>query len=192
MNLRERASLVDTVGSALSRGEHTLTILPQLIRKLLVEEAWQEFETKMGKHVSYTQFDEFVITPPLAGLGASVDLIEKIVRDDPETLLLFRKALKRPVGRPEKTVDIINGLERPTGTSQAYALQRLEQERPDLLERVKCGELSPHKAMREAGFRKPRIAVNLDDPESAAKTLLTHSSPEFIEELKRLLEKGVL
>jgi hypothetical protein len=76
--------------------------------------------------------------------------------------LIARKILdadrqnRRPPGRP-KTVDIehrnINGF-RPTGTSAAAALRRLERQRPDLLDRVLAGALSAHSAMIEAGFRK--------------------------------------
>jgi hypothetical protein len=186
MNLKERADLVDTVGSALSRGEHTLTVLPDLIRQLLEEEAWREFETKMGKHVTYERFEDFVTMPPLAGLGVSVSLVERIVKDDPETLTLLYKALKWPIGKHHHD----NIMMMNQGTSVSYALRRLEQERPDLLQKVKSRDLSPHKAMREAGFRTSRISVNLDDPQSAAKTLLTHASPAFLEELKRMLAEA--
>jgi hypothetical protein len=49
----------------------------------------------------------------------------------------------------------VNG-SRPTGNSAAAALRRLERQRPDLLDRVLAGELSPHAAMITAGFRKGR------------------------------------
>ena len=62
MNLRERAGLIATVSSALSRGEHTLTVLPDLLKQLLEEGAWREFETKLGKHVTYDRFEDFVVT----------------------------------------------------------------------------------------------------------------------------------
>jgi hypothetical protein len=43
---------------------------------------------------------------------------------------------------------------RPTGTSRAYALRRLREQRPDIHARVLAGEISPHAGMVEAGFRK--------------------------------------
>jgi hypothetical protein len=59
-----------------------------------------------------------------------VTLIRKILDAD--------RQKRRPPGRP-KTVDNtegdING-SRPTGTSAAAALRRLERQRPDLLDRV--------------------------------------------------------
>jgi hypothetical protein len=76
----------------------------------------------------------------------------------------------------------------PQGNSKAYALQKLSDEgQIELLDQVKTGKISANAAMNKAGYRRPRVAVYLDDPESAAKTLLTHASPEFIEELKQLL-----
>lgn len=196
MNLKERADLVDTVGSALSRGEHTLTVLPDLIRQLLEEGAWREFETRMGKYVTYDRFEDFIVTPPLAGLGTSLNLVKRVVADDPVTLDLLDQALQRPSGgnhHGHDTLDTVynihsdSDIERPSGTSTERAIRMLREHRPDLLDRVKSREISPHKAMREAGFRKSRIAINLDSPESAAKTLLTHASPEFLDELRRLL-----
>jgi hypothetical protein len=85
-------------------------------------------------------------------------------RQTPKTVVWIRKVLdadrqnRRPPGRP-KNVDNghrdVNGF-RPTGNSAAAALRRLERQRPDLLDRVLAGELSPHAAMLAAGFRKRR------------------------------------
>ena len=47
------------------------------------------------------------------------------------------------------------------GTSTAYTLARLDRDRPDLLERVKSGELSAHAAAIEAGFRKRPTGIQL-------------------------------
>lgn len=189
MNLKERADLVDTVGTALTRGEHTLTVLPDLIKRLLQEDAWRDFETKMGKRVTYTRFEDFVVAKPLAGLGANIALIERIVKDDPETLLLLRKVLKRQGERTDLDSDFhdnIMEVHQPYGTSQSYALQRLEQDRPDLLEQVKAGNLTPHGAMVKAGFRRRVYSVNLDSPQSA-HTLIEKASPAFLDELRKLL-----
>lgn len=48
----------------------------------------------------------------------------------------------------------INTSGRPTGTSRAYALRRLREQRLDIHARVLAGEISPHAGMVEAGFRK--------------------------------------
>ena len=84
----------------------------------------------------------------------------------PKSILVMRKTLdedrqqRRPPGRP-KNVDngtgVINGFSRPTGTSAAAALRRLERHRPDILNRVLAGEMSPHGGMAAAGFRRKRV-----------------------------------
>lgn len=187
MNLKERAHLVDAVGSALSRGEHTLTVVPKLILQLLEEDAWREFETKMGRHVTYDHFVDFVTTPPLAGLGANVDILRRIVGDEQPTRDLLEQALGHPVGRPENHNNGTNPS--PQGKSVASALRRLCKDRPDLHARVMAGELSANKAMVEAGFRPRRASVNLDSPKSAAM-LIAKVSPELKEELRKLLNSS--
>jgi hypothetical protein len=86
----------------------------------------------------------------------------------PKAVLIVRKRLdgdrrnRRPPGRPpSETVYNDNaGIHsfggRPSGTSAAAALRRLERQRPDLLDKVLTGEMSAHAAAIEAGFRKPR------------------------------------
>jgi hypothetical protein len=58
-----------------------------------------------------------------------------------------RRSPKPPPPGTTKNLDNtegdINGF-RPTGTSAAAALRRLERQRPDLLDQVLAGEISPH------------------------------------------------
>ncbi len=106
---------------------------------------------------------------------------DRLIGKDEDLRTDFYAALRRPDGRPEKTVDNINSLSRPSGTSKAYALQKLSDEgQVELLGQVKARKISSNEAMKRAGYRKPKISIRLDNPVSAAKTLLTHASPEFL------------
>jgi hypothetical protein len=67
---------------------------------------------------------------------------------------------------------------RPTGTSADAALRRLRKQRPDLHAQVLAGQLSPHAAAVEAGFRRRRISVPADDPERAVAALARHFSAD--------------
>ena len=75
------------------------------------------------------------------------------------------------------------------GTDPTYALARLKRDRPDLLERVKSGELSPHAAAVEAGFRKKTFTIPAD-PQKAAAALRRHFDDAqwelFLEEIEAL------
>lgn len=75
------------------------------------------------------------------------------------------------------------------GTSVSYALRCLERgvrnrgpARPDLLERVKSGDLSPNAAMVAAGFRDKAITIPAD-PSQAARRLLLHFQGEALNAL---------
>src|SRR4249920_290897 len=85
---------VNALRSALAEGQHGLGTVPNLLKGVLANESWREFVTKMGEHVEHKRFADFVTTPPLAGLGSNVDLVERIVADDDEAVKLLRKTLK--------------------------------------------------------------------------------------------------
>ena len=57
----------------------------------------------------------------------------------------------------------------------------------DLYQQVMDKKLSPHAAMVKAGFRKRKIAVALDDPQSAVDTIRKHMTPENLARLIQLL-----
>lgn len=69
-------------------------------------------------------------------MGAGIEMVRKIIRDDPEALSLFDAATVGKPGRPSKSNrDIItNSTEPERGTSRQYALRRLRKDRPDLHE----------------------------------------------------------
>ena len=76
--------------------------------------------------------------------------------------------------------------EAPTGTSVSYAVRRLSKARPDLYERVKAGEISAHRGMVLAGFKRRQVAIPID-PGAAARLILQHFTAEEVAELMRLL-----
>jgi hypothetical protein len=105
----------------------------------------------------------FVATAPLEGLGASVQLLNNLCRDDAEALDEIDKAIARPVGtnqHSEQEVDNVNGLERPVGNSRDAALRRLRKDRADLLGRVKAGESGGSRS------REPTLATSLSRGET--------------------------
>lgn len=76
---------------------------------------------------------------------------------------------------------------RPEGNSQAKALRRLRKDRPDLHQRVINEELSPHAAMREAGFRLHTFTVRATTPEVIAGTLRRQLDPDVLQQIAKLL-----
>lgn len=72
------------------------------------------------------------------------------------------------------------------GNDPTYACRRLLRDRPDLFERVDAGELSPHAAAIEAGFRKRTDNLPRDPVKWAAKAFKVFSKEERAQ-LKKLL-----
>jgi hypothetical protein len=183
--LRQNASLVESLGSALRSGDHGLTTVPPLLKRVLVEESWRCFLTQRGDLVEYDRFADFVVTPPLKGIGGTVELVKRIVASDPETADLLDRELQRAPGRPE-SVDIVNE-KRPTGNARDAALRRLRKDAPELHAEVLAGHLTAHAAMVKAGFRHRTISVPVDQPVSAADALRKHMSADDLRELVLLL-----
>jgi hypothetical protein len=186
--LRARGSDVAMLSDALRRGGSALESVPHQIKQILADGTWQCFATKLGKEVHHEWFAEFVVTPPLAGLGADVALVRRLVADDVETLDLLDQALQRPNHRPV-SIDNSNTYRdpKPTGTSKDYGLRKLRKDAPELHAEVLAGKLTAHAAMVKAGFRPPTFTVRADNPRSVAAALRRRLDAEQLAEVARLL-----
>jgi hypothetical protein len=178
--------LVDHVGSAIHHGTESLEVIPKLLRQLLEAEAWREFRTKLGDDVRHERFAEFVATPPLKGLGTTIEFVRQLIAKDPVALDLLDQATQNRHGGDHSNVDNVP-VARPTGNSAEKALRRLRKDRPDLHAQVLAGSLSPHGAMVEAGFRRRTITVSVTSPEGIASTLRRHLDHEALLKLAALL-----
>lgn len=190
-NLRHNANLVESLGSALRDGGHGLSTVPALLRRVLDEQSWREFVTQRGEHVHYERFDDFVTVPPLKGLGASMDLVERVIgTDDPDLLRLLRTA--RKVGRGKRT-DLQPNVESTSSEgaeSSPLTADRLARDAPDEYEAVRRGEKSINAAAVAAGIRPHRISVRLDRPDSIARSLRRYMSPDDLALLAKLITEG--
>jgi hypothetical protein len=189
--LRVNGNLVDSLGNAVRHGGTALGTVPGLLRRVLETGAWREFVTQRGDHVPHARFADFVTTPPLKGLGATMDLIERVVADDPVTLDLLDKAMQRPHGgdrRSEEAKTNVNNVNvgRPVGNATATALRKLRKDAPELHAKVLANEMTAHAAMIQAGFRPRTATVRLDNAQSMAR-VLRKVEPPVLAELLRLL-----
>jgi hypothetical protein len=195
--LKERATIIDALGTSLSYGGQALNAVPDLLRRVLEEEAWREFVTKLGEHVNHESLVDFVTEPPLAGLGATVDLLERVVKGTPaEDALDAALKKEQPHGgnrkgkRGESKIDNVQ-VDPPSGNRATTALRRLRKDRPDLHALVLSGKVSAHAAMIAAGFRRPTISVPTDSPERIAATLRRRLDPETLGKVRALLSGEV-
>lgn len=199
----ERGYLTQSLGNASHSGEHGLKTVPGLLKLVREKEAWKErVIVQTGEEFEgYPTFEEYVRANPPKGLGIDMETLKRLVADDGELFDWIREEERKshPNGGDRRSKEArgkisFNNVKTdepklPQGNSKAYALQKLSDEgKVDLIEQIKAGKISANEAMKRAGFRRPRIAVFLDDPQSAAKTLISHASPEFLDELRRFLD----
>ncbi|MGC1416885.1 MAG: hypothetical protein WA817_16485 [Candidatus Acidiferrum sp.] len=191
----ERERVVTRMYQFVHGTEAGFQYLPGVLKRALEYEVWKEREisglTMNGarKRVSYSCFQAFAEAKPPGGLGATLDLLHRIVRGTPGEDLLTQLLKKPTGGQPgnqnaateerettsKKTnVDNIHVRSevRPTGTSSSAALRRLRKSRPDLHKKVLEGELSANAAAVKAGFRPKTITVRVDTAENALKPLI--------------------
>src|SRR6266542_2002333 len=122
--------LVETLGSSLRSGGSALDDVPALLKRVLQDEAWRRFVTRRGEPVEHERFADFVATPPTEGLGASMELIDRIVgTGDPDLLRMLRKA---------KALDSNGSIAQ--GEDSEYTADRLAQKATDEYAAVARGE----------------------------------------------------
>jgi hypothetical protein len=172
-----------------------MSALPGLVRRLLDEDAWQEFDAPPPSgHTEYASFREFVEAPAPAGLGSRLghllalcgsddDLRGRVQRlyDEEIQPLAKHGGDRRPDGGQGNRIT----LTMQRGDSRDYVIARLERDDPQLAQRVKRGEITATAASRLKGWKKPQITVT--SPESIARALRKHLGPDDLAALARLL-----
>jgi hypothetical protein len=178
--LRINDDVVDSLRRSIYYGGNSLKDVPALIKRVLSDGMWRDrIIAKTDERVTFDRFEQFVSAAPLKGLGASMDLVRNIVRDDVEAVDLLDRTVAHRQG--ERT-DLYNNVKEvesaPVGNSAEYALRKLRKDAPELHARVIAGDLSPHGAMVEAGFR--RRPVPLDQAKRAWLKMDKSERVEFL------------
>lgn len=193
-NPQEADVIVGSLSEAMADGETGLRYVPALLLRVINEDMWQKrIIAKTGQIAEFKTFRAFVETQPLEGLGADLQTLKRLCADNPAALSAITQVTTQPEGAPKgnknavKTTDnnvnsCLDERESPVGNSAAYALRKLRSDAPSLHARVLAGELSPHAAMVEAGYRKKTIQIPAD-PEGAAQALKRKFSAD---ELQRI------
>lgn len=193
--MRMRDHMVEGLRESVKRG---LSRVPESVLDVIETEAWKKrYVEKLGRETGFDKFEDFVKADPLDGLGTSLDQLYRVCRGTPAEIKIDEVTVgeqggnKNPEGRNQYTEVNDNNINNdhrrtsPVGTSRQFALRKLrkeankEAERGDepkialLYERVIAGEISPHAAMVEAGFRKKMLTVPAD-VRAAARVLVKH------------------
>lgn len=180
-------SAVTTLAAAIYHGGSRLESIPGLLKQVLTDALWRSYALPGGGPLA--KYDDFV-TFVEDGLHTTVDTLRDLCRRDAMALTLLSEALVRKPGNPTGANQHRGNGSNTTLSKKErgsmYSLRRLVKNRPDLHARVVAKELSPHKAMVEAGFASKRITI-FTDPERAARTLRKHFSPHGLAKLVEFL-----
>ncbi len=186
--------IVDCLRSAIVDAGAGLADVPELLKRVIVEELWCERKNSQGENeTTFTNFTDFVRAKPPEGLGCDLATLKKLCRDDVLTLeLLAKVSCQRSHGGNRRSenfkFDNVKFEKPATGNSAQYGLDRLRRKRPDLHREVLSGSISVNRAMIKAGFRKEKIQLQLD-VFSFAKFIKKRFSRTEISKLIELLKR---
>lgn len=181
---------IDGLQRLVSSAPTQLRTFCMAIGNVLFSRSWVRFyNPHLGLLFEYEDtpegFTRFVTTRYVeGGLESTIDELRHLVKDHPKARTLLEETLARKPGgannphgckgAPEPEPGQEDGINpsnrrvdseaapRPQhGTTIQYATRRLSRERPDLLDRVKAGEMTCNAAMILAGFRKVPTTVDV-------------------------------
>ncbi|HKW48832.1 MAG TPA: hypothetical protein VJN70_15385, partial [Gemmatimonadaceae bacterium] len=74
--------------------------MPNFVKVAVRDDVWRERVIRQtGERVTFDSFEQFVTTPPLEGLGATLDQLRGLCRSDLEALDAIEKATAEKPGR---------------------------------------------------------------------------------------------
>lgn len=213
--LTNNGSTVRNLQDTLAAGQCQIEVIPSCIRAVLRDRAWLgwRFPNQEASPFSAKDFRTFLTTKRPEGAGADLAIIEKVLRGT-DVWEAYCEAMAGKPGAPEGNQNNVIGANQwtntnnvsdcpdapiilphpardrsndaPAGNSTIYTVNRLAKERPDLLDKIKIGELTPNAAAIAAGFRSKSITIP-DEPEAAARRLLRHFQADRLEALLAML-----
>ena len=156
LNEIELGQLCQSTIESLYEATGGLKQFPGLLKKIIDNEAWKRRINK-GRVIELSSLRELITEKPIRGWGEDPRKVEAVIKDDPECLAKFRKAMKEQGNNQHtksKCNNVTDARDAVTGNSKAYTCERLRRESPELFEEVKAGRISANAAAIKAGIRK--------------------------------------
>ena len=153
--LLRNSMLCQSLDKSLRQGEMGIGSTCDFIKAVIRERSWEKRTIRTGELITLSSLRELITKPPLEGYGEKIEDVERMIANDPEARKDFRRAIKEKGNRYKS--NNVTPLKR--GNGQAYALDRLERETPELFAAVVRGELSANAAAVKAGWRKVKTPL---------------------------------
>jgi hypothetical protein len=186
------------------------SFLFELLEGIITRREWETLKDEQGNPVGSLR--RLIEAPLPTGCGQTVEKLKALLvvehhhaREDNEWAQRMKtlrtqieaelKAKLNDNGGDRRNEDsIIYNTETPKqqGTSREYTIARLERDGfMDLAQQVIDQEITAAEARRRAGWEKRKVSVRMDDPHSAAETIVKHMPREVIDELISLLLEAI-
>ena len=192
----------------LTQDGRNASLILDLISDVVEHEDWTRLTDRDSKPLTFRKYVEMPYEQ--GGIGWQVDNLQKVIllthdnarpgRENPETV-------GRIAAMRAKVTDLLNPAANTHGSNQLvghdnvmsstvtdtgfgnspeYAIRRLKRDDPELAQRVIRGELSPHAAAIQAGFRRKTITVPVEVA-AAARAIAKHFTSDERNEIARLI-----
>jgi hypothetical protein len=147
--------------------------LVESLRQVVADDLWRDFVVPPDREHTFDTFTEF-----LEYAGTTSDELLAVLRSRGEHQLagqVLGLVNTEPLGQYGTNQHVgVGNTNSQDENDTSYVVARLRRDNPDLAAEVIAGLISPHAAAIQAGIRKPRASVRIDDPKAAVKTLLKH------------------
>ena len=194
LNEIECGTLCRSATEALRDATGGLRNFPALLKKIIRTKAWERREVD-GRIIELRNVRELITEMPMRGWGEEPDKIMAIIRDDAEALSAYRAAMVHH-GGSRKADDVkrdIITLEDGRGTGRAYSLSVVQRECDKAtVAAVMKGEMTPHRALVNAGLREVRQVYLSRDPKKAAEKVLQNFDVAYALRLAEALMRACM
>jgi hypothetical protein len=180
-NLIYNDQLVELLSQSVQRGESSLRFVPELIKDIIINERWKKrIIRQVNETIHFNNFEEFVTSKPLEGLGTSVYVLKSICVNDSEAQQLIDRVVHESNVYSVKHVLLTN---------------RANTKNQDFTGELQKGA-NVRKLAIQLGFKERRVRLFPADIEDTADKLIdifemewTYQSGEAINELINHLSK---
>jgi hypothetical protein len=186
--------IIEYLRTAIFDGNCGLNDVPNLIKRVIKEDLWQERTlAKTNEIIKFRTFEEFLQTSPPEGLGTNLKTIRKLCHEDIAAIDLIEQVkTKRFHGGDRRSQDFkrnnVTVEISKRGNAKEYSLKRLRKERPELHQAILDGKLTVNQAMIKANFRKQKYQIE-KDVEKISLFIKKHFTTQEIQNLILHLQK---
>jgi hypothetical protein len=198
--------VIENLANALGSGERGLANVPGLLERCLREGCWRRRLVRranysVAEEVCFGTFLDFVRAHLPEGLETDLRMLQSLCRDSPVVLDLIDAETQQGRGGQEgnrnaSKAEKTNGLNQPIRSDRPQKrdrsgrlLRQLRDKHPELHAQVLAKGKTVTEAAIEAGIYPRRLSIRVDDPESAARSILENLGAAWARQLTLALDR---